>query len=375
MKNHEAARDKPAGKQDPQQNEEDAENEARMRKWRTTSLVLLAGLAFFYTLYFAKAVLMPITLAVMLSFVLKPVVGGLRRIGLPNAASATLIFVVSVAVLGAGATYLAEPAKAWISQAPRDLAKIGRDMSGYFEPLERIEKARDEVAEMTKTPGAASPIAVRVEQPPLTSQLMSSTGGVLASGVICLSLLFFLLSAGDRFLEKTVELAPTRRAKREVVEVLREIEHRISLYLGAITLINAGLGAVIGLGLWLIGMPNPVLWGVMAMLLNYIPFVGLVAGTLTVWVAAMASLGSPGQALLAPLIYLGANGVEANLITPYTLGKSNGLNPVVILLAVFLSGWVWGVVGIFLAVPLLIAAKILCESVDSLNPIAVYLSP
>jgi predicted PurR-regulated permease PerM len=227
---------------------------------------------------------------------------------------------------------------------------------------------------MTQSPDELQPVSVRIEQPPLTSQWVNATGSMLASIVITTSLLFFLLAAGDRFLEKTVELVPTWRGKREVVALFRDIQHKISTYLGSITLINIGLGVVIGTGLWLIGMPNAVLWGVLAALLNYIPFVGLIAGAFIVTLAALSVFDSLPHAMLAPLIYLGANGIEANFATPAILGRTIDLNPVVILLAVFLFGWVWGVVGVFLAVPILICVRIVAETYETSRPLSVYLS-
>jgi predicted PurR-regulated permease PerM len=218
------------------------------------------------------------------------------------------------------------------------------------------------------------PVSVQVEQPPLTNRLLSSTGSFATSASITLTLLFFVLAAGDRFLEKAVQIKKTWREKRDIVLLVKEVEHKMSTYLGAITIINIGLGAAIGTGLWLIGMPNPLLWGVLAALLNYIPFAGLVIGSLIVSIVAIGEFSTMGHAMLAPAIYLLCNGIEANVVTPTVLGRSISLNPVVILLAVFLGGWIWGMGGIFLAVPLLLLAKIACDSNESLQPIGVFLA-
>ena len=183
-----------------------------------------------------------------------------------------------------------------------------------------------------------------------------------------------MLAAGDRFLEKAVQIKKTWREKRDIVLLVKEVEHKMSTYLGAITIINIGLGIAIGTGLWLIGMPNPLLWGVLAALLNYIPFAGLVIGCLIVSIVAIGEFSTMGHAMLAPAIYLLCNGIEANAVTPMVLGRSISLNPVVILLAVFLGGWIWGMGGIFLAVPLLLLAKIACDSNESLQPIGVFLA-
>ncbi len=337
-------------------------------------LVVLTVIAIFVALYFAKAVLVPITLAVMLSFVLRPAVNWLKRLGIPNIVSATAMFVAFTALVTVGCLLLVDPATKWLSNAPSDFAKVKDDVAAFIRPLAELQLASDQVSDMTKAPGGIAPVSVRVEQPALTSQLMSTTGGLLASATITSVLLFFLLAGGDQFLEKTVESIPTWRGKWEAVLLFRELQSRISVYLGSITLINIALGAVIGIALWLMGMPNSLLWGVMAALLNYIPFLGLIAGSAIVALAAVATFDSFGYAMIAPAIYLAANGVEANIATPAVLGRAINLNPVVILLSVFLFGWIWGMVGVFLAVPLLITVKIISDANESMRPVAVYLA-
>lgn len=264
-----------------------------------------------------------------------------------------------------------EPARQWLSQAPANLREMRQEMASLVEPLRQFQAARKEVDEAL--PGQDTAVPVRIEQPALASEMINSTGGFLTGTVIVLVLLFFLLAAGDRFLEKTVQLVPTWRAKRDVVLVFREVQQKMSAYLGAITLINIGLGVVIGVGLWAIGLPNPLLWGVLAALLNYIPFAGLFAGTAIVFMVAIAELPTLGQAALAPPIYLAANGIEANCGTPALLGQSISLNPVMILLAIFLGGWTWGIGGIFLAVPILIVSKIACDNNEHLQAVSVFL--
>lgn len=337
-------------------------------------LVVLATLAVFYTLYFARAILLPATVALLLNLVLKPVTRRLARWGLPGAASATVVFVVFTALAATSVALLTNPARQWLAGAPRTLRETEEKLTSVTGPLTQIQQAKEEVDDMTSLPGEEDALEVRIEQPPLANQMVNTTGGLLTGATITFVLLFFLLSAGDMFLVKTVDLAPTWREKRDVVMVFREIQQKMSAYLGAITLINIGLGVVIGLGLWLIGMPNPLLWGVMAALLNYVPFAGLIVGTGIVSLVALTEFDTLGHVLMAPTIYLVANGLEANFITPAVLGQSISLNPVVILLAIFIGGWVWGVGGVFLAVPVLLVLKITCDHFPYLRPIAVFLA-
>ncbi|TWT37892.1 AI-2 transport protein TqsA [Posidoniimonas corsicana] len=353
----------------------------RERSLERRCLILLTGLAVFYTFYFTRAILLPMTLAVMLSLVLKPIVNRMHRWGVPHFVSATLVLTVIGVMTVFGARALWQPASEMLADAPHSLREVGESLRDLAAPIQQIQQAQSEMSKMTATPGEPGPLEVRIKQPALTSDVLSTTGGFATGTIIVFSLLFFLLAAGDRFLVKTVEVMPTWREKRDVVVLLQDLQSKISTYLGAITVINIALGATIGAGLWLIGMPNPLLWGVIAALLNYIPFAGLVIGTCLVFLSAMAAFPDPsgngidiGRALLAPAIYLGANGIEANVITPAVLGRSISLNPVVILLAVFIGGWVWGIGGIFLAVPILLVVKIACDHYTSLKPVSVFLA-
>ena len=257
-------------------------------------LLILTVLAVCYTLYFARAILLPVTLAVMMSLVLKPFSRLLARWGVPNVASAALIFVVLSATLTAGATLLAGPANDWLTKAPRSFQEIRTEVKEITAPLVKLQKAKKEVDDMTSLPGEQKPVKVRVEQPPLASQMVNTTGSFLTGSIIALVLLFFLLAAGDRFMEKWVAAVPTWQEKQHVMTLLQEIQQRISSYLAVITVINIGLGAVIAAGLWAIGMPNPLLWGVAAALLNYIPFAGLFFGTGLVFLVALTELPTFG---------------------------------------------------------------------------------
>ncbi len=338
-------------------------------------VVILTALAIFYTLYFARAILLPITLALMGSVMLKPLTKRLGAGGLPGVASASLIFLVLTAATIFATMWLSGPVSNWLERAPQSFARAGQRVKTFVKPLAQIKAAQKKVDELTKLPGDERTETVRVEQPTIASETINATGAYLASASITLFLLFFLLAAGDRYLEKAVEIIPTWSGKWEAVTLVRGVEAKIASYLGTITLINVGLGVVVGLGMWWIEMPNPVLWGVLAAVLNFIPVAGLLIGAGLALVIGLAELPTIGQAIAAPLIYLAANGIEANFVTPSLLGRSISLNPMVILIAVFFWGWIWGMGGVLLAVPLLIVAKIVCESNEKLKPYAVFLSP
>lgn len=204
--------------------------------------------------------------------------------------------------------------------------------------------------------------------------VLSSSSAVVASCLLSGTLLFFLLASGDRFLSKCVELMPTFEDKRRVVETVREVQKGVGNYLGTVTFINLVLGIVIGCTLWFMGVPNAALWGVMATILNYVPFLGIVVGTVIVFLVSLLTFDFMGQAIAPAVAYMVINWVEANFITPTILGRSMSLNPVAILLWMTLCGWMWGIAGAILAVPILAMVKIACEATETLSPVAKFIA-
>ena len=174
--------------------------------------------------------------------------------------------------------------------------------------------------------------------------------------------------------EKIVHVMPTFRDKKRAIRIAHDIERRVSRYLFTITVINAGLGVAIGLGMWWLGMPEPPLFGVIAFVLNFIPYIGAVAGVMLALVIGLVSLPDPGQALAAAGIYLGLTSLEGQLITPYWIGRSLSLNTVVVFLSVTLWAWLWSVVGMVVATPLLVSFRVFCEHIPPLEGLGHFLS-
>lgn len=348
---------------------------AEVRRWTPgdVALVVLGALAVFYTLYFTRSLTFPLTLAFLLNLVLKPAVLRLNRWKVPNVVSATLVLLGFTFLLAVGSASVVEPAQRWLADAPKNFVEAEKKLSVLTKPLKDIQQATEQVGEMTDLGEEGGPLEVSEEPPSLATKVVNTTGGFLAGAMITIVTLFFLLAGGDRFLEKIVGLMPTWNDKRRMVELTRETQSKISSYLFTITLINIGLGVVIGSGLWMIGMPNPVMWGCFAALLNYIPFAGFIVGVGVVTVVAFVSFDGVGHALLAPAIYLAANGLEANFITPALIGRSISLNPTMVVLSVFLWGWMWGIGGVLLAVPLLLVFKIYCDHSEVLAPVGLFL--
>jgi predicted PurR-regulated permease PerM len=192
---------------------------------------------------------------------------------------------------------------------------------------------------------------------------------------VVIVLLYFLLASGDLFLRKLIKVLPTFKDKKRAVEIAREVESNISTYLFTVTLINAGVGVAVGVGVWLLKMPNPVLWGVIACVLSYIPYLGALVGVGILGLAALLVFDDLGHALAVPAVYLAVSFVEGNFITPLVLGRRLTLNPVVIFVGILFWFFLWGIPGALLAVPTLAVFKIVCDHVDTLAPVGEFFGP
>ena len=329
-------------------------------------------LSLFYTAYFARSVLLPFTLALFFAFLLRPVVRLLKRIRVPELAAAAVVLLSFLAITGYGISNLSGPALDWVEKAPDSLRQIGQKLEGILSPVQKAGRTAEELKKLTRPEKENTRVTV-LPGPGLAETIVSGMREFLAQGTIMLILLFFMLATGDLFVVKLMDLYPSAEKKAQVAETVREVEHSISRYLLTVTLINFFEGIVVALGMFLIGMPDAALWGVMAALLIYIPYLGPLVGISIVTVVALFTLEFR-MALLAPAIYLFVEILQGQFLTPLILGVRFRMNPLVIFLWLVLWAAIWGVIGAIIAVPLLTIFKILCERIVPLKPIARFLS-
>jgi predicted PurR-regulated permease PerM len=339
---------------------------------RSFPIVAIFVLMIFYTLYFARIFFLPIVLAILLSFLLSPIVRGLKRLWIPEYVGAALVMLFVLGILGVGIYYLIDPATQWMATVPKSISRIEQKVRLFRKPVEQVTKTAERVEKITTvTPQGTPQVAVRGET--LVDRVFTSAWQVLAGALVVIILLYFLLASGDLFLRKLVKVMPTFENKKLAVEIASRIEDHISKYLMTVTMINLALGTAVGTGLGLLGMPNPVLWGVMVALLNFIPYLGATVGISIVTIVAFLTFHNTGHALAVPGIYLGLAVLEGNFLTPIILGKRLTLNPVIIFICIIFWGWLWGIVGAFLAVPMVAVFKILCDHVEPLAAIGEFL--
>ncbi|MBN9077370.1 MAG: AI-2E family transporter [Rhizobiales bacterium 65-79] len=338
---------------------------------------LLAGIFLIlaiYALYFAKDFFMPVVLAFLLTLTLTPIVRFFRKRGVPAPVSATLLVVafgLGVALLG----YLVSgPVVTLFDEAPRIGRELQQRLADVRTPLDRILQASkqvDDVSNPVEQPGVQH---VVVEQPGVLTRAASNLASVATSAAITLILALFLLASGTLFYEKIVQSFPLLSDKKRALRVVYDVEREISRYLLTISLINCGLGGLVGLGLWVIGMPDPLVWGVAAALLNFLPYVGALTGIVTVGIVSLVSFQSFGYALVAPLFYFACTVLEGQFLTPTILGRRLELNSVSIFIALAFWTWLWGAIGTLIAVPLLVVIKVFCDHFEGLQHLGNFLS-
>lgn len=341
---------------------------------RSVALTGLFVLACFYTLYFARTFFIPVTLAIVFDFLLGPFVRLLKKIYVPQPAGAAIVILACFGVMALLAYEFSTPIADWVGRAPSVMTKISTQLRKLKKPMEKVTQATEQVRSITAPPSnGRTPPEVAVKPPDIISGLLLRTRDIVFGLVVLVVLLYFLLSSGDLFLRKLIHVLPKFEDKRRAVLIMREIEDNISKYLITVAIINAGLGAAGGLVFWLLGMPNPALWGALGFVLNFIPYLGALTEIGIVALVASATFPHLGHAMLAPACYLALALTEGNFVTPYIMGRRMTLNPVVIFAGVTFWGFLWGILGVFLAVPTLVMLKIFCDHIEPLAPIGEFL--
>jgi len=370
-----------SGVSDEEREAEKVESRARLRitellqrpfDVRSIALTGLFILAVFYTMYFMRSILLPVILALLLSYLVRPIVRALAKLKIPLVVSAAFILIGLLALVGYGISALATPAAGWLQKAPAGLTELQHKLLPVKKSVAQVTQATGEIEKLATT--NADTKSVEVKRHPITAMFVTRTPEFIARAIFLVILLYFLLVYDQVFIAKLVKLLPTLSDKKTAVGIAQDIESQISRYLFTITAINACLGLAVGIAVGLLGLRNPVMWGVMVALLNFVPYLGALTGIICMTVGAALSFDSLAYACVFPAVYLALGTLEGSFITPWVMGRSLTLNPVIILLSLTFWGWMWGIVGIILAVPILAAFKIFCAHIKPMEPLAEFLS-
>ncbi|HEX6751029.1 MAG TPA: AI-2E family transporter [Longimicrobium sp.] len=345
---------------------------------RSVGVTTLTVLALLYTLYFARPFLLPLVFALLLSFLFSPVVRAMARLRIPPPAGAGLVVLALLGALAVSGYELAGPVQSWAANAPETLATAQAKLRKLLRPLERASRTAEQVqsaagAVAVGGDGAARPREVVVRQPSLIARVFGTTQRFAAGLLEVIVLLYFLLAAGDLFLQKLIKVLPNTGDKRKAVEIARMIEGSISTYLLTVAAVNLAEGAVVALAMWLLGMPSPLLWGALVAVLEFIPYLGALAMVAILGLVAMTVFDNAGRVLAVPAAFLCINLIQANFVSPVFVGHRLALNPVALLVGLTFWFWIWGIPGAFIAVPILATFKIFCDHIGSLAAVGEFL--
>ena len=334
----------------------------------------LLFVAIVFLLEHARPALLPIAIAIVFAFVLAAPVRALRRRGLHEYAAAALVLGATLGVLAAVAMVVAAPATAWWSRAP----VIAREL------LEAVQQWGDRVFPYALPAGLSSAVApahsealadrLASEGWSFTRLAIGETVAFAFSASATLILLFFLLASEHWLVARLADALRSPRARLRLLSGMRQAERDIGLFISTMSLVNIALGIVTGLALWAIGLPNPVLWAVTTAVLAFVPYLGPLAVTALLLLAGNVTFGNDVAMLGPPAVFLALHGVEANFLSPVIMGNRLSVRPVFVFLAVMLLGWLWGVAGAFLAVPLLLGLRAWCRRTPSLRRVHAFMA-
>jgi predicted PurR-regulated permease PerM len=327
-----------------------------------SGLLLLALLTAFYV---AAAIVLPVALAFVLMLVLRPALRIAEHWRAPPIIATLALIILLFVVVAVLATVLSVPASDWARKLPSALPRLQDRLRFLSEPIAVIQRVLTEAKHLGHPAAQPMPV-VTIEGTGVPQQLLGFVGSFLGELLETVVVLFFLLLSGDTFLRRLVEILPNFKNKRQVVEISQQIESDISVYLMTITLMNAGVGVLSGLAAWLCGLGDPLLWGTLAFLLNFVPVLGPAVGVGVFFIVGLISFDTLWQAALPTALYFGIHIVEGETLTPWLLARRFTLNPVLVVLSLVFWYWMWGVPGAVLATPMLATLKIVCDRIQPL---------
>jgi predicted PurR-regulated permease PerM len=358
----------------------------------SVSVRVLALLAVGALLYFGHAVFIPIALAILFSLILTAPVEALHRLGLPRSLSAILIMAVLVGVIGVSLNLLWTPAQNWWASAPQTLRTIERKVRPVSQFMTRVEALTDRADQLAE-PGASGPHAARgapvapaaaapasdassaEARTPMAVQLLDQTRSILIGVVTLLMLMLFLLAGGPPMLARMCSALAIELKSTGTLAVITAVRSELGRYYGGIALINLGLGVATAAVMASLSMPNPVLWGTVAALLNFFPYVGSATTLVLLTIVAFVTFSSGGHVAAVAASYLTLATIEGQVAQPLIVGRRLKLNPIIVFLALWFGGWFWGVAGIVIAVPTLVSLKVVAAHSQRGEPVLEFLSP
>jgi predicted PurR-regulated permease PerM len=339
-----------------------AEPEAKIRLPSNPQTIFLGGLfilAALAALYAASPIILPILLAFVLKLLLQPVMRLLERLRVPRTVGALLTTLLVIGGLVGLGTALSGPAAAWAAKLPEGIPRLIEHLRFLRAPVDALQGVLHQAEQVAVGPAGNG--ATVATQGGIADTVFRGMHELVDGMFTTVLLLFFLLVSGDTFLRRFVEILPRFQDKRQAVDISQQIERDISRYLVTVTAMNAAVGVSTAAAMYVSGLGDPVLWGVVAFLLNYVPILGPLTGVGIFVLAGLLSFDSIWRALLPAALYFVIHLIEGEIVTPMLLARRFTLNPVVVVISLIFWFWMWGVAGAILAVPLLTITKNICD--------------
>lgn len=352
------------------------------------SLVILAALASLFTLHWASAVFIPVLVALLLSYALSPITSRLQAHGIPRALSAAVLMIGMVGGFGVMAYTLADDASQLIGSLPAAARKLhdavgsapghsDNTLTTVQKAAAQIEQAAEETTQSAVPGRGVQRVQIVKSRFDIKDHLWSGTMGVLSTlsqiGTISL-ITFFLLASGDQFRRKLVKLAgPTLGRRRITLQAINQIHDQIQRYMLVQLFTSVLVGLATWLCFWAIGVENAAVWGVAAGVLDLVPYVGSVVIGAASALVSFLQFGTLEMAFLVSASSLTIHAMEAFLLTPWLTSRANKMNPVAVFIGVLAWGWLWGIWGLLLGVPILVIIKAVCDRIDDFKAVGEFL--
>lgn len=334
------------------------------------ALLLIAVLA---VAYFAAPIVLPIVLALVLNLLFQPGMRALENLHLPRGVAALILILIFFGAIVAIGAAVSGPATEWATKLPDGIPRLQERLKFLSQPIATLQTFLQQI-DGFMAGGGAPHAGNGPSGSAIAAILFTGTTHFASSFFETILILFFLLVSGNTFLKRTVEILPSFKGKRQAVELSQQVEENISIYLVTITVMNAAVGVATGLAMWMVGLGDPVLWGVVAFFLNFVPIMGPLFGVGIFLLAGLLVLDPLWMAMMPAALYLGIHVIEGEIVTPMLLARRFTLNPVLVIISLIFWFWMWGVPGAILAVPMLAITKIVCDGIRPLAAIGHFLS-
>ncbi|WP_295559709.1 AI-2E family transporter [uncultured Hyphomicrobium sp.] len=339
--------------QEDQRREEEAEQRSTAETWQLIADVSVTGLfalAILAALYLMKEVIVPVILAWVVANILLPVVGWLERRGLGRIPAVGLVTLAMLAVLLSVIALLSLPLTYWLGRATELGAMIREKLQSMAGPLDFLKELSSAIGQVTGSAGSGLHVE---EGSNIVSSIVAILTPAVTQGILFLGALIFYMIYQKQIKNRSVLVLPNREARLTALRIFADVERNTTIYFGTFTIVNLCLGLVTTMLAYAVGLPNPMLWGVLAAVLNYIPYIGVAIMVGVLFLIGLFTFASTSEAIVAPLVYVAMTTVEGHFITPALMGRRMTLNPFAVFLAIGFWTWMWGPIGAFVAVPIL----------------------